>query len=181
MERRIGNRDNEDMNGPEWNWCGMCDVRMVALACRRPDEVPTLDDMYRDAFGRGVYRMVDGDVIGAFHRELADYARRQFSFARSRAARGLSADAVADTVYAERPEYVIASVSPQIRNLEGPPPEKKGGHLVLVYDVETTEEGRFFVLHNSSGFASTGTQRAARVSEKRFVECFSGNAIIISD
>jgi hypothetical protein len=137
--------------------------------------------MYRDAFERGVYRMVDGDVIGAYHKELAEYGRRQFAFTRSRAARGLSADAVADTVYAERPEYVIASVSAQIRDLEGPPPEKKSGHLVLVYGVETTDEGRFFVLHNSTGFVSTNTQRAVRVSEKRFVECFSGNAIIISD
>lgn len=177
VERRIGNRDNEDMNGPEWNWCGICCVRMVLLGLGRP--APTMEEMYRTAFDEyGVFKMVGGAVIGAYHRDLASYVQGACDLA-SYAKRKMSADDVADDVLSGW--YVIASVSPQIRDLLGPPPEKKGGHLVLVYGVEDTEQGRVFVLHNSTGFASLGTQRSVRVPEARFVECFSGCAVLLRE
>jgi len=165
------------MNAPEWNWCGMCCVRMVLLGLGR--EAPSLDEMYRMAFDDGVFRMVDGEVVGAYHKQLAAHVAKRFGLVGSRAMRGLSAEDVAVIVGGDDPRYVIASVSAKIRDLVGSPPESKGGHLVLVYGVETTDAGRFFVLNNSAGFASTNTQRAVRVPEARFVECFSGNAIVI--
>lgn len=180
VERRIANRVNEDMNNPEWNWCGICCVRMVLLGLGR--EAPSLEEMYRTAFDRyGVFRMVDGAVIGAYHKELAAYVAGEFGFERAWTARGLTTDRVAELVRGDDSQYVIASVSASIRELEGSEPEKKGGHLVLVYDAEDTDAGRVFILHNSAGFASTNTQRGVRVPEARFRDCFSGRAIIIDD
>ncbi len=177
VERRIGNRDNEDMNAPEWNWCGICCVRMVLLGLGRA--APTMEEMYRTAFDAyDVFKTVDGNVMGAYHRELATYVRDACDLA-SYAKRNMSADDVAYDV--DSGWYVIASVSPQIRDLFGDAPEKKGGHFVLVYGVENTEQGRVFVLHNSTGFASAHAQRAVRMPETRFVECFSGNAVLLRE
>ncbi|NBT37921.1 MAG: hypothetical protein EBT21_07430, partial [Actinobacteria bacterium] len=113
VERRIGNRDSEDMNGPEWNWCGICCVRMIALGLGR--SVPTMDEMYRTAFDAyGVFKMVDGSVIGAYHRDLASYVTGEFGLA-AEARRNLSAGDVAAAIVDGH--YVVASVSPKIREI----------------------------------------------------------------
>lgn len=176
VERRIANRENEDMNAPEWNWCGICCVRMVLLGLGR--DAPTREQMYRTAFDEyGAFKTVDGSVLGAYHRELATFVEQEYGLG-ARAARNLSADDLARLV--DEGRYAIVSVSASIRTPDSGPPERRSGHLVLVYRVEETEAGRVFVLHNSAGFESLGSQTAVRVPEARFVECFSGNAILIS-
>ncbi len=161
---------------PHWNWCGICCVRMIILGLGR--EAPSLPEMYQVAFDRyGVFRMVDGHIQGAFHRQLAEYIQGEFNLS-AVARRGLSPDDVA--AWIARGHYVIASVSSEIREMSGKEPKRRNGHLVVVYDVQETEEGRTFVLHNSAGFFRTGTQEAVVVSEKRFAQCFSGNGIIVS-
>lgn len=169
VERRIANRENEDMNAPEWNWCGICCVRMILLGLGR--DAPTREEMYRTAFDQGVFKMVDGNVIGAYHSELADYIAQEFGYHASTHRRRTTEDlarSIADGAYA------IVSVSAAVRDLDGGKPERKNGHLVLAYAVEQTEQGRVFVLHNSAGFASTHTQVGVRVTETRLNECFSG-------
>lgn len=176
VERRIANRTNEDMNAPEWNWCGICCVRMILLGLGR--EVPTREEMYRNAFdGYGVFKTVDGNIVGAYHRELATFVEREYGLA-ARAMRNMSGNDLAR--YVDDGQYAVASVSASIRDPGSGLPERRSGHLVLVYRVEQTDAGRAYVLHNSAGFASLGSQAAARVPEERFMECFSGNAILIS-
>ncbi len=175
VERRLANVANEDMNAPEWNWCGMCCVRMILLGLGR--EAPSLDEMYRAATDAGVFKMVDGQVVGAHHRQLEDFIYHEFGlvvFAYRRRSTGDIAHMVL------RGRYVIASVSPSIREIGGDVPEKKSGHLVLIYAVETTEKGRVFVLHNSAGFVSTTTQKEVRVTEDRLRDCFSGCYVTVS-
>lgn len=192
VEERIKNRVNENMDDPEWNWCGICCVRMILLGLGR--EVPPLEEMYRTAFDEyQVFRRVDGKIIGAYHHDLATYIREEFGFRAWREygqhqadvfgfmpkdARGMSTLEIAEHVHLGR--HVIASVSASIRDLFGPAPETKGGHLVLIYGVEEAEEGRVFILHNSAGFLSNGTQQAVRVTDKRFGECFSEKAIVVA-
>jgi len=138
---------------------------------------PPLGEMYRTAFDAyGVFKNVDGSVVGAYHREFAEYVRSEFDLP-AEARRGLSANDVAAAV---ADSYVIASVSPNIREIDGLSPVTKSGHLVLVYRVEETERGRVFVLNNSAGFNSTNSQVGVRVPEARFLECFSGSAVLIS-
>ncbi len=179
VERRIANIANEDMNAPEWNWCGMCCVRMIALVEFRlyGPAVPTLEEMYRTATEKyGVYKTVDGQVVGAYHAELGEYAREELGFLMGgMTKRNCTTGGLVDLLRTGR--YVVASVSPEIRNLDGGKPKQKSGHLVLVYGYEETSNGRVFILHNSAGFLSTKTQRAARVTEERFLDCFSGCVI----
>lgn len=175
VEARIANRCNEDLNVPEWNWCGVCCARMMVLGVR--GDAPSMEEMYRKAFDEyGVFRMIGGEVVGSYHRELARYLCDEFGFD-ARAMRGLGADDVAKIL--DEGGCLIASVSAKIRFLDGEAPVKKTGHLVLVYRVVDADGGRYFVLHNSAGFVSLGTQEAVRISEKRFMECFSGNGIAV--
>ncbi len=174
-EERITNRENEDLNAPEWNWCGVCCARMMVLGVR--GDAPSMDEMYRKAFDEyGVFRMIDGEVVGSYHRELARYLCDEFEFD-AMPKRGLRPDDLVKIV--REGGCFIASVSAKIRFLEEETPMKKVGHLVLIYDVVETSEGRWFVLHNSAGFASLGTQEAVHVPEQRFMDCFSGNGIVV--
>lgn len=177
VERRIANRGNEDMNAPEWNWCGICCVRMILLGLGR--DAPTLEEMYRTATDKyGAYKRVDGSVIGAYHRDFAAFVAGEYGL-ETRAARNLSAGDVVRFV--DDGWYAIASVAPSIREPESGPPGQRSGHLVLVYRVDASDAGLAFVLHNSAGFARTNTQREVPVPEARFVECFSGSAILVSN
>jgi hypothetical protein len=177
VERRIAKREQEDMNDPEWNWCGICCVRMILLGLGK--EAPPIEEMYRTAFDDyGVFKMVDGAVIGAYHKELARYIERGCGLA-AYAKRGMSANDVADMINGGW--YIIASVSASIREPDGEVPEKKGGHLVLVHRVEKTNSNQAFIIHNSTGFVSTDTQRNVPIPEARFAECFSGCAILVRE
>lgn len=175
VERRVANVANEDMNAPEWNWCGMCCVRMILFALGR--DAPGLEEMYRMAFDAGVFKTIDGQVVGAYHRQLEDFIYHEFGLV-AFADRRRSTSDIAQAI--SRGRYVIASVSSAIREIDGVVPEKKSGHLVLVYAVELTEHGRTFVLHNSAGFSSLGTQTAVRITEERLRDFFSGCFITVS-
>lgn len=176
-EARIANRGWENQNLPEWNWCGICCVRMILLGLGRT-AVPALDEMYRTAFDRyGVFRMENNKIIGAYHRELAEFMRREFALDAA-CVRGQSLGDLARLVAGG--SCFIASVSSEIRRLDGPEPERRNGHLVLVYGVHRNTRGRSFLIHNSTGYSSLKTQSAVLVPEERFRVCFSGNGIIVS-
>jgi hypothetical protein len=171
-ESRVANAKNEDGNLPEWNWCGICCVRMILLGLGRTP--PSLLEMYRTATDAyRAYRMEGGRVVGAYHRELTAYVSGEHGL-KAKACRGLSVGDVRSLL--QKGSVLIVSVSPEIRRLDGGAPAQKNGHLVVVYAVEDS----VFVLHNSAGFVRVGTHRAFRVPESRFAECFSGNGIVVS-
>lgn len=175
VERRIANRENEDMNASEWNWCGICCVQMILLGLGRG--APTRDQMYRTAYDRyGAFKTIDGRVVGAYHRELAEYVCQEFGLV-AITHRRASTDDLARSI--EDGRYVIASVSASIRDLDEKEPGRKNGHLVLIYSIEQMDSGRMFVLHNSAGFASANTQAGVRVTEDRLKQCFSGCYIAV--
>lgn len=175
VETRIANRDAQDSNLPEWNWCGICCVRMVALGLEL--DPPSLDDMYKTAFEMyAVFKIIDGRVIGAYHEALAAYIRGEFKLD-AKAVRHRSALDVHRLV--KNGAWFIASVSAEIRHPGPNAPEKKTGHLVLVFDAFREDDLDGFRIHNSTGFSSTDTQSHVRVSAARFADCFSGCGILI--
>lgn len=175
VEDRIARRNEEDLNLPEWNQCGICCVRMIALGLER--NPPPLEEMYRTAFDQyGVFRMVDDKVVGAYHRELAGYVHDVFGL-NTEAVRRQSVEDVAQAILDGW--YVIASVSAEIRDASVLEPLRRNGHLVLVFDVGERDGAAGFLLHNSSGFSSTETQEDVFVSLDRFRQFFSGNSVNI--
>lgn len=182
VEREILHRANADMNLPEWNWCGMCCTQMILRALGR--STPGLKQMYERATHEyGVYRTENGQVVGAYHKELAKYIEEEFSLS-ARTARGLTLPKLVELIRGGT--FIIASVSPEIRELKpGKEPPTKNGHLVLVYGLCSSYEDadghgvRALILHNSAGFQNQRTQCHARLRTQRFMDCFSGNAILV--
>lgn len=177
VECMITNLKNADLNAPEWNWCGICCTRMILLALGR--EAPPRLDMYRCAFKKHhAYREKEGRVIGAYHKELATYIEQEFQL-RSRTERGLTLTRLIELI--SEGAFVIASVSAEIRHLIGTPPNTKSGHFVLVYGIRFTGEEHEpeIILHNSAGFLRLKTQSHVHVPATRFLECFSGNGILV--
>lgn len=164
----------EDSLKPEANWCGLCCLRMIALAFDL--DPPPLHVMYEEATVLGVYVRQGDRIIGAYHRELARYAEHRFGL-RAQVCRGLSRGDIASVIEAEG--LLIASVAPCIRDLAGDPPANPSGHLVLVHSIYDEQVGGV-KLHNSAGFVSTNTQVNVPTPWPRFLECFSGNGIVIS-
>ena len=176
VEGRIANKQNEDLHDPEWNWCGLCCVRMIALGLEL--NPPDLSEMYHKALDHyHVFKLIDGKLIGAYHRELASYISGEFNLS-AQAVRYQTIEDVAGLI--EHGNFFIASVSAEIRKLEGQEPKRQNGHFVLVWGVERTQDSGYFIIHNSSGFLSLKTQETVRVSVERFATCFSGNGIIVS-
>lgn len=160
---------------PEWNWCGMCCSRMITLSLKK--NPPSLNEMYQTAFkDYSVYQWHNGKILGAFHKKLARYLRKAFGL-KAKAKRGLSLEDIANHIRRDR--FVIASVTPEIRFLDTSEPKRKSGHLVLVFGVEQTADGLIFIVHNPSGSLQRNSQVSARISTERFVQCFSGNGIVV--
>lgn len=160
---------------PESNWCAMCCVRSIALCLDL--EPPSLDELYERALRAWVYDYVKEFVVGAVHEALARFIGEEFPLF-AKAARALTKGDVIG--HLNEGCFVIASVSPQIRHLSGEPPVVPKGHLVLVYGTYAEDEGEGgVILHNSTGLFSTNTQAHVPTPWKRFLECFSGNAIIV--
>lgn len=174
-EEWIAELDAADRNLPHWNWCGICCLRAVVLA--QTGNAPPLEEMYRTAFDEyAVFRWIGGCVIGAYHKELADYAQRALGLQARRVSELATTDLAA---MVSEGKFLIASVAPEIRYKAGDEPSVRGGHLVLVFGVEEVDGERHFRLHNSAGFESLGTAADALISEARFRACFSGRGIVI--
>ncbi|HSX05926.1 MAG TPA: C39 family peptidase [Candidatus Saccharimonadales bacterium] len=156
----------------EWSWnaCGMACLRMV-LAHR--GQIVPLVTLCKMAVRYGCYDMPLESSIGLNYAPFVPFVREEF---------GLMARAVpvlppVQIVYElARGNYVIASVSPAIRDPESVP-QAKGGHLVLVvgYDRGTA----VFYMHNPSG-GSVESQAYAAVGGKDFARFYSGRGIVIA-
>lgn len=160
-----------DLTLPEWNWCSLCCVRGIALAL--DCNPPPLEEMYGVAFERwGVfYRDEHGRVIGARHRELAEYIDREFGLIACPSRHQNVADIAR---FVRHGWYAIASVSPEIRDDCKDPPASTRGHLVTVFRATR----RHVVIHNSAGL-TPDRQQNVHIPRERFAQVFSGNVIYV--
>ena len=161
---------DDDLTKPEYNWCAMCCVKMIAKALTI--QTSDLLEMYQTAFTKyDVYKMENGKVLGAYHKELADYIETELSL-KAIAKRNLTVDDVKSIVGEDN--FFIASVSGEISDLNVEPKRKKG-HMVLVYGFN--EQG--FFIHNSAGFSRMKTQKNVLVPFEFFEKCFSRSGICV--
>lgn len=149
-----------------WRMCGMACLKMVLEA--RGTECPPLVPLAEECAGHGGYVVHADRVDGLIYAPFAEWVGHRFGLA-VEVRTDLDADAVAGLVAAGRP--VIASVHPSIREPGGPAPERRGGHLVLVFGV--LDDGSL-VLHNPSGRPGT------RVTRADFAKFFAGRGMVVA-
>ena len=156
---------------PESNWCAMTNVRSYCMSLGKI--VPSLEELYSHATKYLVYRDIDDRIIGAYHASLATFIELEFSLV-AEAKRNMSAADVAAALMDDC--AVFASVSPQIRCTDAAPaPKNPSGHFVFVYGLGLDS----VILHNSAGFVSNETQSHVVTPWWKFMECFSGRAIVV--
>jgi len=160
-------------NLPEWNWCGICSLIMILKNVGINH--PPITKIYHEAYDFGVYKLIDGKVIGAYHAELARYIEEKYNL-KSCAIRNVDVKKLKKIILDNN--FFIASVSPEIRHA----PQKssvKNGHLVLVFGVLEVNNITKFIFHNSTGFLSNNTQCSVELHADLFQEYFSGCGIIV--
>lgn len=153
--------------------CGMACASMImnfyGISAKRPVELA------KEAMTTGVYTYDKaGKVSDMQYRPFVEWLRQYdlWGAIHSRlSVQGLKA-ALADG------KLSVVSVSPTINQPIVTYSGKKGGHLVVVtgYDDVTGE----LLINNPSGFASSGTQKGYRISERVFSRYFAGRGIVVA-
>lgn len=157
---------------PESNWCALTCVRSYCMSLWKI--VPSLDELCSHAMKYLVYRDIDNRIIGAYHANLATFIELEFGLI-AEVRRDMKAADVAQALMTDECA-VFASVSPQIRCTDAAStPKNPSGHFVFVYGLALDS----VILHNSTGFASNGTQSQVVTPWWKFMECFSGRAIVV--
>lgn len=174
VELMIREQNKYDHSLPEWNWCGMCCLQMV-LGSKGIEK--SLPQLYEQAFEQGVYKEVDGRIIGAYHQELARFIGGNDWGLYAQSIRFINSQYLLRE-FLDNGFVLIASVTPEIRYAPTLP-SNHGGHLVLVYGYEIKPDGVYFIFHNSTGFASTDTQIAVSLRADVFFNYFSRKGILI--
>lgn len=147
-----------------WRMCWMACLKMLLDA--RGTAAPPLVPLAEECARHGGYVVHPDRVDGLIYAPFAAWVAQRFAL-EATVRTDLDTDAVAEAVAAGRP--VIASVHPWIRTPQGPAPEQRGGHLVLVIGADEHD----LVLHNPSGAPHSRVARAA------FGTFFAGRGLIV--
>lgn len=155
-----------------WSWsaCGMACTKMI-LAYRTGRIVPIVE-LGKKCAKYGGYTMPIESSVGLLYKPYRKFAAKEFDW-NAKIVEGMSQREVTHAL--GRGDFVIASVSPLIRDPKSSP-TAKGGHLVLMTGYDMSKEE--FYLHNPSG-TSKSTQEYAAVSFHDFKKFFSGRGIVI--
>lgn len=155
--------------------CGMACFQMILLSLRRPTS--KLVELGKKAMAAGCYLPDPKNpkrLIGLLHRPFLKFAEN-FGFS-GRLVWYIGPRAIAKEILNKN--FVIASVSHDIRHA-GALPKDKIGHLVLVHGFEIKNgEISGFYIHNPSGFYSV-SQENHFVPAEDFINCFSGRIIVL--
>src|SRR3989344_43691 len=155
--------------------CGTACFQMILLSLRRPTS--KLIELGKQAMAAGCYLPDPKNpkrLIGLLHKPFLEFAKT-FGFS-GKLIWYIGPCAIADEI--SRNNFVIASVSNQIRN-SGARPESKIGHLVLVHRFKISG-GKItgFYIHNPSGFYNE-SQENHFFSTEEFFNSFSGRIIVL--
>ncbi len=172
---------SKDHKLPAANWCAMTCVRSILLAHGDdrpvPGPVPSLRRLFKKSLSYGVYQQnPDGTFSGAHHARLAGFIESEFELPAS-ALRHQTPRHVMDLL--DEGHFVIASVHPSIRHQDAPPPERRSGHLILIYGYTLNRDGFFFLYNDSTGIAEELSQYGAVCEFERFREFSLGNVIAV--
>lgn len=155
-----------------WNGCGMACLKMI-LAHSLKKEIPFVE-LGRRCMAYGGYKRTKSinKLEGLYYEPFVHFCKREF---------GLSAKVLAPMILPEivsaleQRKYVIASVSPFIRNPKVTP-KTQGGHLILIvgYDYEK----KLLYFHNPSGDSKVN-QEYAKISFLDFQKFFAKRGVVV--
>lgn len=153
----------------DWSWsgCGMACTKMVLASKAVP-----LVELGKTCTTYGGYKMPLETSPGLFYKPYVSFVDQEFGW-KAKIMQGMSQSELMHEL--SKGSFVIAGVSPHIRDPKNKP-KVKAGHLVLMLGYDKTK--REFYLHNPSGI-SKETQEYAAVSFDEFKKFFSQRGIII--
>lgn len=168
--RKSGAKTKREYHDWSWSGCGMACTKMILA--HRTGKVTPLVELGKKCAEYGGYSMPLENSVGLYYKPYTVYVHKAF---------GWKASIVQGMTFQElmyelsKGNYVIAGVSPQIRQ-PGSKPKLRGGHLVLMVGYDKSKQE--FYLHNPSGI-SKETQEYAAVTFKDFKKFFSGRGIVV--
>ncbi|MDD5552216.1 MAG: C39 family peptidase [Candidatus Pacebacteria bacterium] len=168
---------NSGANSPEeyrlWSWhtCGITCFKMI-LADILGKEFKTIN-LAKKCAKYGGFRKKGENIEGLYYLPFCRFVRKEFKL-KIEFVRWLSIKRIKREL--SQDNYVIATVNPNIRDLESSIPKKKGGHLVLVVGYD--DKKKILFLHNPSGFYKK-SQEYAEISEKNFKRFFAKRGVVV--
>lgn len=159
--------------------CGMACFKIILLSLGNPVSKSNLSlvSLGKKAMETGCYQKDPANpkrLIGMLHKPFLRFAE-QYGL-RGQLIWYIGANMIAAEIL--KNNFVIASVSNQIRHI-GARPENKQGHLVLVHGFQVSRgKVRGFYIHNPSGFFNE-SQENHFVPIDDFIHCFSGRIIVL--
>ncbi|WP_407973193.1 C39 family peptidase (plasmid) [Burkholderia pyrrocinia] len=154
------------------NICGMACLKMI-LAYRFGIAAPLLH-LVREAVAFGAYQPEQGDSgMRLMYRPFVELLRTRYKL-NATVVEHTCVEAIEPLV---RKDYLfMASVHPTIRHAGPMMPPAKGGHLVLVFDVDHEDRWTF---HNPSG-RSVNTQEYVRLPRPIFDRFFANRGVLVA-
>lgn len=156
----------------DWSWigCGMACTKML-IAHKTGETIP-LVELGKKCAEYGGYTYPTEKSGGLRYAPYSKFMKSEFTID-AKIVTPLIIEEIIAALNAKN--YIIASVSPAIREPSSTP-KSKGGHLVLIVGYNLAEKTLY--LHNPSG-TSSASQAYARVSFDDFKKFFSGRGIIL--
>jgi hypothetical protein len=164
---------NDKTEYEDWSWagCGMACTKMILTYTT--DKVVPLVELGKKCAEYGGYQLPLKTSQGLIYKPYLTFVKKELGWNAH-----IFSNAPLNQVLYElsRGNFVIASVSPMIREPSSTP-RNKGGHLILLLGYNLDKNEVYF--HNPSG-ASTKTRAYAAISMNEFQKFFSGRGIIVN-
>ena len=153
-----------------WNVCGMTCLKMI-LAAITGMTVP-LTTLAKKCAKYGGYKVNGKQIDGLYYKPFVPFVKKEYGLTATVKPIMTIEDIIASL---SKKNFVIASVSPDIRSPQSQP-TYKGGHLVLMLGYNLDKQ--VFCLHNPSG-NTPESQEYAEVSFEQFRKFFDEKGIVI--
>ena len=144
----------------------------MILADRRQKAIP-LVTLAKASLNYGCYKLPLKDHRGLYYQPFAKFAEKEFDLKVTVSAALTLAEIMATL---SNDGYVIASVSPKIRDLTSHP-KNKTGHLILIIGYDKDQEMLYY--HNPSGDTKK-SQEGVEISFKDFKRYFGNRGILVT-
>jgi len=155
--------------------CGIACLAMILKA--KGYKNIRLINLAKEAERYGAYRIQNTNIEGLFYRPFTKYVKELFNINSEVIKRNLNTKQIIKRLH--NMEYIIASVSPQIRYANQNNmlvPNTRGGHLIVITGIDN----EYIYYHDPAGIYNE-SQENASIPLSRFNHFFAGRGIAIKD